>query len=75
MSRGLRTVDALQLAVALDMLESSWISSSWISMMLSADKRLSEVAEAELGVDAGRPPTPRYPQRREKGMEDLWGLL
>jgi hypothetical protein len=33
-SRGLRTLDALQLAIALDMLESSWISA-----MLSADKR------------------------------------
>jgi hypothetical protein len=39
-TRGLRTLDALQLAVALDMLEASWIS-----MMLSADKRLCEVAE------------------------------
>ena len=37
---GLRTLDALQLAVALDMLEASWIST-----MLSADKRLCEVAE------------------------------
>ncbi|MGA7415067.1 MAG: type II toxin-antitoxin system VapC family toxin [Bryobacteraceae bacterium] len=40
-SRGLRTLDALQLAVALDMLEASWIS-----VILSADKRLCEVAEA-----------------------------
>ena len=40
-SRGLRTLDALQLAIALDMLESSLIS-----VMLSADKRLCEVAEA-----------------------------
>jgi hypothetical protein len=40
-TRGLRTLDALQLAVALDMLEASWIS-----VMLSADKRLCEVAEA-----------------------------
>ena len=39
--RGLRTLDALQLAVALDMLEASWIS-----VMLSADKRLCAVAEA-----------------------------
>ena len=39
--RGLRTLDALQLAVALDMLETLWIS-----VMLSADKRLCEVAEA-----------------------------
>ena len=39
-SRGLRTLDALQLAVALDMLEASWIS-----VMLSADKRLCEVAK------------------------------
>lgn len=39
-SRGLRTLDALQLAIALDMLEASWIS-----VMLSADKRLCEVAE------------------------------
>jgi predicted nucleic acid-binding protein len=40
-ARGLRTLDALQLAVALDMLEASWISA-----ILSADKRLCEVAEA-----------------------------
>ena len=40
-SRGLRTLDALQLAIALEMLESAWIS-----VMLSADKRLCEVAEA-----------------------------
>ena len=40
-SRGLRTLDALQLAIALDMLEASWIS-----MILSADKRFCEVAEA-----------------------------
>jgi predicted nucleic acid-binding protein len=40
-SRGLRTLDALQLAIALDMLEASWIS-----MILSADRRLCEVAEA-----------------------------
>jgi predicted nucleic acid-binding protein len=40
-SRGLRTLDALQLAIALDMLEASWIS-----VILSADKRLCEVAEA-----------------------------
>jgi uncharacterized protein len=40
-SRGLRTLDALQLAIALDMLQASWIS-----VMLSADKRLCEVAEA-----------------------------
>ena len=40
-TRGLRTLDALQLAVALDMLEASWIS-----VMLSADKWLCEVAEA-----------------------------
>src|ERR1700747_326480 len=40
-SRGLRTLDALQLAIALDMLDASWIS-----VMLSADKRLCEVAEA-----------------------------
>ena len=39
--RGLRTLDALQLAVALDMLERLWIS-----VLLSADKRLCEVAEA-----------------------------
>ena len=38
--QGLRTLDALQLAVALDML-----GASWISVMLSADKRLCEVAE------------------------------
>ncbi len=36
----MRTLGALQLAVALDMLEASWIS-----LMLSADKRLCEVAE------------------------------
>jgi predicted nucleic acid-binding protein len=40
-SRGLRTLDALQLATALNMLEASWIS-----VMISADKRLCEVAEA-----------------------------
>jgi len=40
-SHGLRTLDALQLAVALDMLEASSIS-----VILSADKRLCEVAEA-----------------------------
>jgi predicted nucleic acid-binding protein len=40
-SRGLRTLDALQLATALDMLEASSIS-----VMISADKRLCEVAEA-----------------------------
>jgi uncharacterized protein len=40
-SRGLRTLDALQLAIALDMQEASWIS-----VILSADKRLCEVAEA-----------------------------
>jgi predicted nucleic acid-binding protein len=40
-SRGLQTLDALQLAVALDML-----GTSWISAMLSADKRLCDVAEA-----------------------------
>jgi len=39
-SRGLRALDALQLAVALDMLETLWIS-----VMLSADKRLCEVAK------------------------------
>src|ERR1035438_7464374 len=39
-SRGLRTLDALQLAVALDMLEASRIS-----VMLSADKRLCEEAD------------------------------
>jgi predicted nucleic acid-binding protein len=40
-SRGLRTLDALQLAVALDMLQASWIS-----VMICADRRLCEVAEA-----------------------------
>jgi len=40
-SRGLRTLDALQLATALDMLAASWISG-----ILAADKRLCEVAEA-----------------------------
>jgi hypothetical protein len=39
-SHGLRTLGALQLAIALDMLESSSIS-----VMISADKRLCEVAE------------------------------
>jgi hypothetical protein len=39
-SRGLRTLDALQLAIALDMLEASSIS-----VIVSADKRLCEVAE------------------------------
>lgn len=49
---GLRTLDALQLAVALDMLETSWIS-----VMISADKRLCEVAEACgcPAIDPGRP--------------------
>jgi predicted nucleic acid-binding protein len=51
-SRGLRTLDALQLAVALDMLEASWIS-----VMLSADKRLCEVAEA-CGCPAVDPANP-----------------
>jgi predicted nucleic acid-binding protein len=36
-SRGLRTLDALELAIALDMLEASWIS-----VILSADKRLAK---------------------------------
>jgi hypothetical protein len=40
-SGGLRTLDALQLAIAFDMLESSWIS-----VVLSADKRPCEVAGA-----------------------------
>jgi predicted nucleic acid-binding protein len=40
-SRWLRTLDALQLAIAIDMLEASRIS-----VILSADKRLCEVAEA-----------------------------
>jgi len=51
-SRGLRTLDALQLAVALDMLEASWIS-----VMLSADKRLCEVAEV-CGCPAVDPANP-----------------
>jgi hypothetical protein len=40
-SLGLRTLDALQLAIALDLL-----AGSWISVILSADKRLCRVAEA-----------------------------
>jgi hypothetical protein len=36
--RGLRTLDALQLAIALDLLEASWIS-----VIPSADKRVCEV--------------------------------
>jgi predicted nucleic acid-binding protein len=40
-SRGLRTLDALQLAIALDI-----FGASWISVIVSADKRLCEVAEA-----------------------------
>lgn len=40
-SRGLRTLDALQLAVALDMLEASSIST-----IVSSDRRLCAVAEA-----------------------------
>jgi predicted nucleic acid-binding protein len=40
-SRGLRTLDALRLAIALEMLEASSIS-----LILPADKRLCEVAEA-----------------------------
>jgi uncharacterized protein len=51
-SRGLRTLDALQLAIALDMLEASWIS-----VMLSADKRLCEVAEV-CGCPAVDPANP-----------------
>jgi predicted nucleic acid-binding protein len=51
-SRGLRTLDALQLAVALDMLEASWIS-----VMVSADKRLCEVAEV-CGCPAVDPTNP-----------------
>ncbi len=51
-SRGLRTLDALQLAVALDML-----AASWISVMLSADKRLCEVAEV-CGCPAVDPANP-----------------
>jgi predicted nucleic acid-binding protein len=56
-SRGLRTLDALQLAVALDMLEASWIS-----VMLSADKRLCEVAEA-CGCPAIDPANPSLVKR------------
>ena len=52
MSRGLRTLDALQLAVALDMLEASWIS-----VMISADKRLCEVTEV-CGCPAVDPANP-----------------
>jgi predicted nucleic acid-binding protein len=51
-SRGLRTLDALQLAVALDMREESSIS-----VMLSADKRLCEVAEV-CGCPAVDPANP-----------------
>lgn len=51
-SRGLRTLDALQLAIALDMLEASWIS-----VILSADKRFCEVAEA-CGIPAIDPAQP-----------------
>ncbi len=51
-SRGLRTLDALQLAVALDLLEESWIS-----VMLSADKRLCEAAEV-CGCPAVDPANP-----------------
>jgi hypothetical protein len=51
-SRGLRTLDALQLAVALDMLEASWIS-----VMISADKRLCEVTEV-CGCPAVDPANP-----------------
>lgn len=50
--RGLRTLDALQLAVALDML-----AASWISLMVSADRRLCEVAEA-CGIPAVDPANP-----------------
>jgi predicted nucleic acid-binding protein len=51
-ARGLRTLDALQLAIALDLLEASWIS-----VILSADKRLCEVAEACgcAAIDPARP--------------------
>src|SRR5580700_2552922 len=55
-SRGLRTLDALQLAVALDMLEASWIS-----VMVSADNRLCEVAEA-CGCPAVDPTDPSVVQ-------------
>jgi predicted nucleic acid-binding protein len=51
-SRGLRTLDALQLAVALDMLDASWIS-----VMISSDKRLCEVAEV-CGCPAVDPANP-----------------
>jgi predicted nucleic acid-binding protein len=51
-SHGLRTLDALQLAIALDMLQASWIS-----VILSADKRLCEVAEA-CGCPAINPAQP-----------------
>ena len=51
-SRGLRTLDALQLAVALDMLDASSIS-----VMVSADKRLCEVAEV-CGCPAVDPANP-----------------
>jgi len=50
--RGLRTLDALQLAVALDMLEARLIS-----VMISADRRLCEVAEVCgcPAIDPGKP--------------------
>jgi len=51
-SRGLRTLDALQLAVALDILQASWIS-----VMISADERLCEVAEG-CGCPAVDPANP-----------------
>jgi len=52
--RGLRTLDSLQLAVALDVLEAFWISA-----ILSADKRLCEVVET-CGCPAIDPGSPGF---------------
>jgi predicted nucleic acid-binding protein len=51
-TRGLRTLDALQLAVALDMRRAAWIS-----VVLSADQRLCAVAEI-CGCTAINPASP-----------------
>ena len=77
--RGLRTLDALQLAIALDM----WEASS-ISAILSADKRLCEVAEACgcPAIDPAQPDLILSPwlsaafrlTRKKRGSLRLWRL-
>lgn len=51
-ARGLRTLDALQLALAMDMHQRAWIS-----VVLSADQRLCAVAEI-CGCSAVNPARP-----------------